>query len=322
VTTESFEEDLLGAALPVTASGEVTSTDLDGSLVSEGRSFSEIEDPTMLQQPNPEELRLEAACYSNAPNIEYVVQADAVELREIVFTRSGNPLADPEIDFGLFGNQTVESTVFLSGAIVVWTTAPDAGVNDVEGAVSIVITHDEADVVFDTSITLTLNEGGDLTFASSGPIVTAPLTVDDLAEDSLVDDATLAALRQIERAGTLLMLAIPDQSHRYSYDVRADVPLELAAQMTIELRTPPGGVGVAAALGRPFEHLADYVTRSLPDVDGLAVQRAVNAAVAAAGPVTGTAPSFCGLFGTEGWTLALLPLGLWSTSRWRRYTRR
>lgn len=324
VTSDAGEADLLAGPLPVLSEAALTSTDLNAMLVSQGRGFAQVDDPTRLDQPNPEELRLEAACYSKAANIEYVVNSSATELRHVVFTTAGSDVADPEIRFNANGKQTIESSVFLSGIVMVWTTGTDVDLTGLEGTVDITITSD-AEPVWSTTLAVSVNDQGAPTFDVTGPLTVTELTVDDLAAQETLDAATIDQLRSLAESGTLLMLAIEDQEHPYQYEVTADVPIDLQANMTIDLHTPPGGVGMAATLGGPFENLAQYVTETLPSVDGAAVQRAINAAAfspsssdvpggttdgATTPTPTGTATPLCGVFGVEGLIGLFLPFGM------------
>jgi len=86
-----------------------------------GEAFGEFADPTRLDQPNPEEFALEVAGYSNVESVSYSVRSSAIESRTVVFTTEGNALAPVEIDFDADGTREVESTVFMSGAIILWS---------------------------------------------------------------------------------------------------------------------------------------------------------------------------------------------------------
>lgn len=312
VTSDEAEADLLLGQLPVLAEAALSSTDLDGALVSQGRGFAQIEDPTRLDQPNPEELRIEAACYSTAANIEYVVNAAATERRNIVFTTAGSRIADPEIQFDANGTQTIESSVFLGGIVMVWTTGGDVDLTGLQGDIDITITSDE-EPVFVTTLSVSLDDQGAVAFDVAGPLTVTELTVDALAAQGTLDQTTIDQLRSLAETDSLLMLAIADQEHAYQYEVTADEPLVLQADMSIDLHTPAGGVGIAATLGGPFENLAQYVIETLPSVDGAAVQRAINAAAldrATTPTPTATSTPLCGVFGIEALIGLFLPLGI------------
>ena len=156
-----------GAELPISASATLTSTDLDGTLVSQGQGFSEFSDPARLDQPNPEEFALEVACYSNADRISYSVSSIASEARGVLFTRRGDPGAPPKINFGLGSTREIESRVFLSGAVVLWSTNAEANLDELRTELAVTITRDDGTPLFETTLTF---DGTDNSPSATGPI--------------------------------------------------------------------------------------------------------------------------------------------------------
>ncbi len=338
ITSDSGEADLLStnpsaSALPVSATAELTSTDLEGELVSQGRGLARLSDPTRLHQDNPEEFRLEAACYSNADNVSYIVNAVATQQRDLVFTTSGNPLAEVEIEFNNNGTRNIESLVFLSGAVLIWSTGSPATLADLQGEIQINITRGDAEPLFATSLTISADEAGTISTETTGPITFTTLSLADLSDTGLLDTGTFDALSQIDQGGVLMVLAIEAQSHTYTYPVTADATFTLTATMEITLRAPPGGVGIAATLGGPFENLTGFVDDGLPDVSGESVGRAINSSAGLdthTGSNAGTglgdgsraaapAPSsfVCGAFGLESLLVMMVSL-VAPVSLWRR----
>jgi hypothetical protein len=289
------------ADLPLSASATLTSTDLDGALVSLGQGFSEFADPARLDLPNPEEFALEVACYSNAESISYSVTSLADETRTVLFTRPGDPRAPPEIIFGLRSTQQVESRVFLSGAVVLWSTNAEANLDELRAELTVTVTREGAATpIFETTLTV---DGDDETPSATGPIRFDRVDLSEL-ETLGLDEATLTVLQQVEAVGSLLVVVIPPQEHAYRYVVTADEELTLNAGLEVRVRNAPSGTGVAAVLGRPFQDLADFIERGLPGVNGEVVQRSLNHAAArrAMGLVSNTlptppAPCLCGAGG-------------------------
>ncbi|MCH7886038.1 MAG: hypothetical protein IIC01_12435 [Planctomycetes bacterium] len=263
--------------LPLISSTALTSTDLAGGVVSLGQAVVELADPARLDQPNPEELALEVACFSTAETVSYVVTGLARETRTILFSDS---TTTPEIDFSLSSTREVESLVFLSGAVVIWSVEqrPDLSGMSAELYISISGGTDAAPL-FETSLAF----GGDLdnvdSPASNGPIRFERLGLDELINGGL-DARSAEILRGVSQEGLLLIFMIPSQEHAYTYVVNANEPLTLTAEFETRVRNVPGGTGVAATLGRPFNGLAEFISRSLPGVDGSAVERSVNLAMA------------------------------------------
>jgi len=266
-----------GVDLPIFASATLTSTDLEGVLVAQAQGFSEFADPTRLDQPNPEEFALEVACYSNAESISYSVRNAANEARTVVFNRRGSTAAPPEIDFGLSSTRRVESRMFLSGAVVLWSTNAEANLDELRTDIAVTISREDNDaLLFETTLAV---EGADLNPSATGPIRFERVDLSEL-ESLGLDAATLAVLQQVETVGALRVIVIPPQEHAYRYVVTADEELTLNAGLEVHVRNSPGGTGVAAVLGRPFQDLADFIESGLPGVDGEVVQRSLNNATA------------------------------------------
>jgi len=309
VTSETDEAELLTGTFPASASGELVSVDLHNLLIAQGYGLARLDDPTLRQQANPEEFRLEAACYSNADNVGYIVESTAIQQRQILFTAE----TDPEVVFNGNAARTIESTVFLSGAVMVWVTTPSADLSGLEGEVAVSVMDGDENTLFEGSISLVTSGATEPAFTTTGPISVTVMSLDDVAAADQVDDETLTALKQIDAAGSLLLLAVREQAHTYRYDVVTDTAMTLTARMSLHLRTPPGGVGLAATLGGPFEDLADFVADGISDVNGTGVERAINAAAGLTAPPaspTPASPRLCGVFGFEAMLFLAAPVAI------------
>ncbi|MGD2110105.1 MAG: hypothetical protein PVI86_12035 [Phycisphaerae bacterium] len=306
--------------LTIRASSDLTSTDLSGALVSMGQSISDFFDPIRLDQPNPEEFALEVAAYSNSDSIAYSATSSAGESRTILFTTEGNPDIPPEIDFGPTNTETIESTFFLSGAVLIWSTDADAGFDETLAQLDVVVSRDgTAGALFETAVSITGDADGGTTVVTDRPIRVERITLDDLAAEG-VDQDSLTVLEGIESVGTLVILAIPPQEHVYEYTVTADESLVLTARLDARIRSGPGGTGVAAAFGAPFANLATFIEEGLPGVSGQAVQRSINDATAAraigrvadgSGDQT-SAARLCGVLGVEWVAMSFVGLTLFA----------
>lgn len=317
VSSDSDQFDGDSASLPLAASGNLVSTDLEGVLVLMGQGFSGFSDPTRLDQPNPEEFALEVACYSNAESVAYSVRSSAEELRTVVFTRPGSTLAPSEINFGIGSTATVESRIFLSGAVIFWTTESGQDLDDMLSELRVTVTRDDTNAtLFETTLTVAGENADEVRPTATGPIRFEVVDLDDLRNEG-VDEDTISILEEVDREGTLIVLVIPPQEHAYTYRVTADESFVLRAELEARVRNTPGGTGVAAVLGRPFQNLADFIEHGLPGVDGRALQKSINSMTAAR--EIGIVPTdessartsgsrLCGAFGFEGVALAALAL--------------
>jgi len=301
---------------PIAASSQLNSTDLGGALVGVGQAFSEFLDPARLDEPNPREFALEAACFSDDAEVSYEVDSSAMESRRVLFVRAARDGVPREIDFGFSDTAEVTSRVFLSGAIVLWATNAAADLDSIAADVRVSITREaDGESLFSTSVVLR-PDGDDVSVATTGPIIVDEISVDQLATLGL-DDGSAAALADLAEAGLLRLIVVPTQSHRYSYEVTADEELTLTAQLDVGLRGAAGGTGVAAVLGRPFQNLADFVQSPLPGVDGAKLQQTINLSIADRAARGASGPALCGAVGGEA-LLAIIPLALVSAGRRRR----
>ncbi|MEK6800160.1 MAG: hypothetical protein AABZ12_14455 [Planctomycetota bacterium] len=325
----SFNEDSadyneLATSLPLRALAEIRSTDLGGSLLGAGRSRGDFFDPTRLDQPNPEELAVESACSSNAADVSYLVTSTVTERRLVVF----NAPTDG-IEFRGDGTQEIRSTIFLSGAVVFWSAKPasESAADPVVELSLRVSRADDPDALYESRVRLAQGALG-LAPVVEGTLSTEVADVERLRQLGVIEPS-LSVLQPLEDSGSLLILIIPPQEQRYSYEVRADEPVTLVAELEARLTDVSEGSGMAAVLGRPFSELADFIELSLPGVDGQSVQRAVNKAVRNANPPRDDVDHpagrllgdvVCGTFGAEA-LLLLFPLTAMGTSIRRRAER-
>lgn len=267
VNADDGEFPATGVELPLTASASVTSTDLNGALAGFGHGSCTFSDPTRLDQPNPEEFAVEAGCFSDVGLVSYRVTAQADEFREVVFDRGevGTTAGEPH---------EIQSRIFLSGAVVLWTTGGAAS-ETIVGDLRVSVTRDgESTPLFETSLVV----AGDLA-EGVGAIRFDRVGLDELRALG-IDDASLLTLQQIEAAGALLVLAIPPQEHAYRYTVALGQRTTLHAKLEALIANAPEGTGIAVTLGHPFRELASLVAAALPGVDGEALQKSINQAVA------------------------------------------
>lgn len=318
--TSNVDELLPDASnLPLAASAELTSTNLVGELIAMGLAFSDFDDPTRLDQPNPEEFAIEAACFSDDAGVSYFVESIATESRTVRFSEG-------EIDFSSGTSQEVQSSIFLTGAVVVWTRDAVSDLSEMNGLVAVTVTRDGGETLFETSVTITGTAAGDIETDTSGAINANSATVADLVALGL-DVPSRDVLESVEDSGTLIVLIIPAQEHTYTYAVERDREYELLATLSATLSNAPGGTGIAAVLGRPFANVAGFVEVGLAGANGDLVESAINKAIAQQdnpdnpdadpnlatqpggdSPGSSARPSLCGALGLE--TIALFSSAL------------
>lgn len=327
VSSDSAVFDGTAADLPIVASGALSSTELDGTVIAQAHSVSTFADPTRLATANPAEFGLEVGGFSNAESVAYTIFSTGTESRTVVFQRAGaGGAVAGEIAFRADGTQVVESTVFFSGAVIVWTRGEDDGEGDGDredmlSALRVTVTTGGGTTVFDTRVTVTGDPGASDAVTTSGPIVAERVAMEDLIAEG-VDASAAAVLADLAERANVTFVIVPRQQHRYSYTVTADEPLVLTAEFQANVRHAPRGTGAVAVWGRSFEMLAGLIEDAIPGIDGERVEMSMNDAAArrsvgavARADETGTttratAPAMCGALGGGAPAMLLAGLGL------------
>jgi len=319
---QAFEEfEVTSAELPLGVAANLVSPGAIDTLAAQGRGLADFFEPRIAPGENPAELALEADCVSLDSNISYQVTASTVETRTISFTR---------LELAPAGNadREVESSIFLSGAVFVWSQEPGMDLTGLDGEMLLTVEQirsledaegeepvEETKTVFSTSIGVRggphgalepLAEGG-VSFVFGGP----EILLDAVGSDSALD-------RYLDVMGTVRVLLVPEQEFRYRYHAVAEEEFRLQAAMSVEVANLPDGTGVSAVFGRPFDSLADMIDAAFLDVEGKTIQSAVNLAQAKAQAPTGPHPPgaaraaaapparLCGTMGAGGVALLLL----------------
>lgn len=315
VSSDLQEWDGIADVLPLQAFASVITSELAGPGGARGQAVSDFDDPQRLDQPNPEEFGLEVAGFANVASVGYTVLSEGVERRIVLFTSPGaNPEVPAEIEFDADGTLLVSSRVYVSGAVLVWALDENADLTGISAELGITVTQDAATTpVFSSGLELQGGAGGTLTSELNTPLVYELGGLELLVNES-DEEAVEQVAAGLETVGTVAVVLISPQEHTYSYPVTADRQTLLTAEFALRVRNVPGGTGVAAVLGRPFDTLADFIENALPEVDGAALQASLNKSVEdrAVGLVNdgqGEAVDrtrLCGAFGGEALALLLL----------------
>ena len=325
---QSFEDFLLTTAdLPVQVASRLVVPTVDDSLVAAGQGFADYFEPVMSVNVNPEEFGLEASCFSIVPDYAHEVTARAVEDRTIQFTRQ-------ELDSEAGEERDIESSVYLSGAIIVWSQDPARDLTGLTARMTFTVdqfrgadgseTDGDGLNLFRAVVGVEGSAGGavapniagegdaDVQYVFGGPeTVLQRVTGSELLEE------------YFDLMGQVYVLLIPNQAIDYQYQAEAGEEFELVAEFIVEAKALPDGTGVSAVFGRGFEALAEQIAEAFADVDAQEVESAVNRAQIEAGQsltlpandgdttAADNGTALCGAtgFGTLGLlALAMLPL--------------
>lgn len=307
----SSDSDVLfidAAELPITAATELVTADLESVTLSFGRGLSRVADPIRLDQPNPEEFALEAAVYAESGRVSYDVTTEAEESRTIIFTTPGSSIVPAEIDFTDRSTADVQSSVFIRGVLVVWSTADSARLDDVIAEMRLAIVRDGDEIpLFEAAVSISGDAEGGINTSIDGPIRVETVSADELVEAGLGAESA-AVLRSLENSGAWHLLVLPPQEHAYTYTVTADEPLVLRARFSAGARNAPRGTGAFAAWGDAFVNLGNVINDAVFAVDGQAIADAIAETMAMrevglvsvdGEPVSQPRPDLCGVFGIE-----------------------
>lgn len=347
---EEFEETSSTLPLNVTAhlepSAELSESDYWGAALGDFRN------PALALLPNPAEFGAEAHAYAADSDTHLECSVVVVEEREVRFSADDlrpslldlpflSPSPDgsssdlgsgPSTDQGPLSlsdqvlppdgensPRRVRSTVFVSGAVLVWSADPQRDLEGLGADLEFVVEQrlPESDPVVVKNVGLRIEGAaggaviftpvGDLFAFAGGPEILSPV----------LGFTSQQLLQEIASLGRLRLVIVPPQGLTYAYDAPVDVPFSLQATVRIKTVNLPGDTGVAAVFGRSFAELAQAVgATSGMKVSGEATQASVNRAVStaqaprieptdAAARSRGTLP--CGVLGAEA---LLLPVGL------------
>ncbi len=287
-------------------------------------TFVDFRDPTASETVNPREFGLEMQVYSQGSDLSFANHAVANETRHVVFSAAELDLEEDKTE------RLVQSHVFASGAVVIWSQDPTRDLTGLSVILKITVEQllPESDPVevFGASVTAEGTSDGSVVLDApdgifallGGPELiraTAGFTEDQLLEE-------LAAL------GNVYLVIIPEQSVPYSYTGPEGVEFSLKATVEAWVVNLPGGTGIGAVFGRPFEALAQAVGESVgAQTKGAVTQAAVNQALANARapsrseprniPAAATPWGACGALGVGTLAMALgLPVAALCVRRW------
>lgn len=288
--------------LPLEAFTVLRVQGLDGLDLARGEGTSIFEDPRRLDEPNPQEFALEVAAFSRGEATSYLITAEATEVRTLLFAGPAG-LIPGEISFDAEGRATVESVAYVSGAVLLWSQRAEADLAGLEAEVSFTISRTGVEEpVFAAGVAVE----GDANLTPS-TTTTGPLVIESGGLELLEGQDDFADLVAQLEGTTVWLVLIPAQEHVYPYEAVADEAFNLTAELRLEVRNAPAGTGAAAVLGRPFADLATFVEQVSDEVDGAALQRTVNGAVAERSLVDsadGSTPrGLCGALGGGGATM-------------------
>jgi hypothetical protein len=224
-----------------------------------------------------------------------VVQSTADESRTVSFGRG-------EASFGADGVARLEGRFFVTGALILWSIDP-SGLSNLEASARFFVTAGDSDEsLYASDLNVGATDEGGVDVVAGGGLITRTVDLEEL-EQLGADPASLAVLADVEARGQLLIVVIPTQSHEYAFTATEDEPLVLNAGIELALSNTTGETGVAATIGRPFSNLAAFIHSAMPEIDGEAIQAALNKAISSdqGGPIAPGAGirSPCGAMGVE-----------------------
>ncbi|MFH0982736.1 MAG: hypothetical protein V2A79_14525 [Planctomycetota bacterium] len=287
-------------------------------------AFADFRDPKASPIPNPAEVGLETHVYSREPETNFAGHAIATEKRKVSLSAEELGLLEGETE------RPVLSSVFVSGAVVIWSADPARDLTGLSVSLEITVEQQLPDAdpqaVFHALLTAAGGPDGTITLDSPDAIFAllgGPELIHAAAgftEAELLDE--LAALGQV------YLVIIPRQELGYFYSAAEDTEFDLEATFEARAVNLPGDTGIGAVYGRSFEALAQAISASVADATkGAATQAAMNLAMEKAraparvepgdAPRAATNSGACGALGAGmlAMTFALL-LAAVGTRRW------
>jgi hypothetical protein len=300
-----------GVELPILTTAELDNFSGTGEPDARGVAIGSFDDPTReTVGRNPEEIALEADCFSGNGAASFELASSVVERRVIRFSAQelGNPAGN---------SRRVQSAFFPSGAIFAWSLDGERDLTGLSAEVSFTIRRfrvgpngqeQGVTILIDETVSLSGGPGGAIEGTSSAENLALFF---DLIE---LPDALGLPLGDVSAVEASRIAVIPeDQSLPYEYTGTVDEEFILEAVVTTQVVNLPDGTGVVAVFGRPLDEAANIISLALEEETAKAIQARINRAIKTAQPdgsfkaANPAASVPCGMFGLE--TLSLILLG-------------
>ncbi len=286
-----------GLEPPIQTRANLETLDDVGNTVARAIAVSEFRDPTEGGGGrNPEEISVEADCFSNDATTRYDLDSTVTETRIVVLSASelNNPI----------GSRTVRSIFTASGAIFAWSLDADRDLTGLSGQLSIAVRRIDADgietTLVDESVAITGGPDGGFTGQNSSGLLVFFGDLDILPDtgEAGFGDVNLDAIAA-SRVGIILQ-----QNINYEYDAVADEEFTLVATVTTSVSNLPDGTGVVAVFGRPFDDVLEIIEIGIPADSARVLEARLNKAItdfkAADPPLSANTTSpLCGVLGFE-----------------------
>jgi len=263
--TERYPETI--SVLPMSTEAGITTT--AGDVVKGiGLSFCRFRDPNTKTGSIPAELNVDAATYSDDPELGYEVTGEVVERRRVRFTPGQT---------GVENGEEVElaSTFYIRGLLVALAERSGKDLSGVLARVEVTVVHARpgrtAQTVMSATYELIGQADGTVKLATSGQA--------DLDQVSDIDLTQFTDALGVLRISLLPAVAVP-----YQYTATVGQESELTARLSVKLISTPDGTGVAAAFGMPGQTLGQALDAVLGNSTGTQIVRAINTSVAALQP--------------------------------------
>lgn len=313
---EIFDEN--GPTLPISTRANLDSRTEDDTVQSEALAISDFDDPTGSATRNPQEIGAEANCFS-LDTTSYTLETTVVERRTIEFSEA-------ELNFPPDGMDMVQSAIFPSGVIGIWSLDERSDLTDLSG--ELIFTVNRIDLDGDGNDTgstqlvaqrvILQGNGANVTLEQ-----TEGITVIAGGLDILPTDDTGGLDVDLEAIATAQVAVIPAQQINYEYEAVAGERFILEAVVTINASNIAGGTGVTAVVGRPFDNAAEIIDIGIPSATARRLQSRMNLALSEFAldqepPTTVETPfGFCGATGMEMAGLFVI-IGGWRVVRRRK----
>jgi len=312
-TMRTFELDV-GPDLPIAATAQLNTID-GGATVARGVVVTDFDDPTRVTSGrNPEELALEANCFSGDGVTGHELSGSVVETRTISFSAAelGNPTDN---------TRQVQSAFFPSGAMLMWSFDGQRDLTGLSATLSFTVRRFKLDGGQEQGSEVLVEQSVSLTGGPSGSIADGRTSdVSALFGDlSILPPIVGLPLGDVSRLEANRLVIIPEnQRLNYEYTGTVDEEFVLEATVTVEVSNLPDGTGVAAVFGRPFDEAANVLSLALAEDTAKAIQARLNLAIEefeTPQNVGGRAFGPCGMFGAEMIPMMLLMAGIFAVGR-------
>lgn len=235
----------------------------DGHIDAAGQVVALFDQPDFFGAGSPNDVGLDLGAFSDVESLTWDVSGSVQETRTLVF---GPGEIGGDLFFG--GLTQLDSTLFLSGILLVTSIDPSSDLTGVEARLSLKLAQhlpgQPSVLLVEGEVILSGGPNGTASISlATGVFANVPLVVSDFS--LTLDNLPVA-----------WALPFPGLEFPYQYDFVENEPFDLDLTVTCQVHTHAGGSGASAVFGLPPAALGAVLAKVKEDDRGLQLMDAIT----------------------------------------------